>query len=425
MLPVLLYIYSAHAKRQGSEREKERRSGNRGGRNIVLAAKIKEAERAGMSSEEFEKTTLRNRIIVRTSIIGILANVMLAAFKAVIGVMTGSIAITMDAVNNISDAASSLITIIGTKLATKPADRKHPFGYGRIEYLSAMIISIIVFYAGITSFAESVKKIVHPETPEYSMTSLVIVAIGVLVKIVLGHFVKKTGQKVNSDSLVNSGEDAKLDSVISASTLAAAVVFMIFHVSLESWLGAIISIVIIKSGLEMLRNTVSEILGERGDAELAKGVKETVSSFPEVRGAYDLVLNNYGPNAYSGSLHIEVPDTMTADKLDVLTRQITAEVSMKNHVYLTAIGVYSYNTKDLEAATMRDRIRKKVMEHENVMQMHAFYADRERKVIRFDMIVSFDAKDRTALYHEVTEEIQEMYPEYTVITALDTDFSES
>ncbi|MCI6261144.1 MAG: cation diffusion facilitator family transporter [Pyramidobacter sp.] len=391
----------------------------------MLAAKMKEAERAGMSSEEFEKAASRNRIIVRTSIIGILANVVLAAFKAVIGVMTGSIAITMDAVNNISDAASSLITIIGTKLAAKPADRKHPFGYGRIEYLSAMIISIIVFYAGITSFAESAKKIVHPETPEYSATSLVIVAVGILVKIVLGHFVKKTGRKVNSDSLVNSGEDARLDSVISASTLAAAVVFMTFRVSLESWLGAIISIVIIKSGLEMLRNTVSETLGERVDAELAKGVKETVSSFPEVRGAYDLVLNNYGPSAYSGSVHIEVPDTLTAAELDVLTRKITAEVFAKNHVYLTAIGVYSYNTKDLEAAAMRDKIRKKVMAHEHVMQMHAFYADRERRVIRFDMVVSFDAKDRAALYREITDEVREMYPEYTVITALDTDFSES
>ena len=175
----------------------------------------------------------------------------------------------------------------------------------------------------------------------------------------------------------------------------------------------------------MLRNTVSETLGERVDAELAKGVKETVSSFPEVRGAYDLVLNNYGPSAYSGSVHIEVPDTLTAAELDVLTRKITAEVFAKNHVYLTAIGVYSYNTKDLEAAAMRDKIRKKVMEHEHVMQMHAFYADRERRVIRFDMVVSFDAKDRAALYREITDEVREMYPEYTVITALDTDFSES
>ena len=176
----------------------------------------------------------RNKIIIRTSIIGIVANVLLAAFKAVIGLTANSIAIVMDAVNNISDAASSVITIIGTKLAGREPDKKHPFGYGRIEYLSAMIISLLVLYAGITAFIESVKKIIHPETPDYGTTSLVIVVVAVIVKIVLGRYVKKIGNEVNSDSLVNSGDDAVLDSVISASTLAAAAVYLIFNVSLEA-----------------------------------------------------------------------------------------------------------------------------------------------------------------------------------------------
>ena len=169
----------------------------------------------------------REKTIVRTSVIGILANVLLAAFKAAVGVLSHSIAIVMDAVNNVSDAASSLITIIGTKLAAREPDKKHPFGYGRIEYLSAMIISVIVLYAGITSFIESVKKILHPETPDYSVTVLIIVAVGVLVKILLGRYVKGVGDKVNSDSLINSGKDATLDSIISASTLAAAGIFLL------------------------------------------------------------------------------------------------------------------------------------------------------------------------------------------------------
>lgn len=216
--------------------------------------------------------TNRDKIIIRTSIIGILANVLLASFKAVIGVLTNSIAVTLDAVNNLSDAASSVITIVGTKLAGREPDRKHPFGYGRIEYLSAMIISIIVLYAGITSFTESVKKIIHPETPDYSTISLIIIAVAVVVKIVLGRYVKGVGEKVNSDSLVNSGEDATLDSIISASTLAAAAVYLLAGIRLEAWLGAIISVVIIKSGIEMLRDTLSEILGERADADLAKAI---------------------------------------------------------------------------------------------------------------------------------------------------------
>ena len=142
---------------------------------------------------ELEKSTnsdsSREKTIIRTSIIGIIANVFLAAFKAVIGIMTHSIAIVLDAVNNISDAGSSLITIVGTKLAGKEPDKKHPFGYGRIEYLSAMIISVIVLYAGITSFVESVKQIIHPETPEYNTVSLIIVAVAVVVKILLGRYV--------------------------------------------------------------------------------------------------------------------------------------------------------------------------------------------------------------------------------------------
>ena len=236
--------------------------------------------------------TSREKTIIKTSIIGIAANVFLAAFKAVIGLMTHSIAIVLDAVNNISDAGSSLITIIGTKLAGREPDKKHPFGYGRIEYLSAMIISVIVLYAGITSFTESVKKIISPQTPEYTGVSLVIVGAAVVVKIVLGKYVKSVGVKVNSDSLVNSGEDATLDSVISASTLAAAVIFLLWGLSLEAWLGAVISLVIIKSGFEMLKGTVSQILGERNDPELAKSIKQTVTEFDGVEGAYDHVLNN-------------------------------------------------------------------------------------------------------------------------------------
>ena len=218
-----------------------------------------------MNVSEFnanETNISREKTIVKTSAIGIIANVFLAGFKAVVGILTNSIAIVLDAVNNISDAGSSLITIVGTKLAGREPDKKHPFGYGRIEYMSAMLISVIVLYAGVTSFVESVKQIIKPETPDYNAASLIIVAVAVAVKILLGRYVKGIGKKVNSDSLVNSGEDATLDSVISASTLVAAGIFLIFQVSLEAWLGAIISIVIIKSGAEMLRDTVSQILGE-------------------------------------------------------------------------------------------------------------------------------------------------------------------
>ncbi|MBR6955161.1 MAG: cation transporter [Clostridia bacterium] len=366
----------------------------------------------------------REQTIIRTSIIGIAANVLLAAFKAVVGLLSNSIAIVLDAVNNISDAGSSLITIVGTKLAGKEPDKKHPFGYGRIEYLSAMLIAVIVLYAGITAFVESVKQIIHPETPDYSAVSLVIVGVAVVVKILLGRYVKRMGIKANSDSLVNSGEDAMLDSVISAATLVAAVIWLIFKVSLEAWLGAIIALVIIKAGVEMLRDTVSQILGERNDAELAKAIRQTVTSFPQVSGAYDLVLNNYGPDTWNGSIHIEVPDTCSADQLDQLIREITQKVLKEHRVLLTAIGVYAENTRDREVIRVRERVKEIVLSHEHVLQMHGFYLLKEEKAMRFDVVISFDAKDRRAVYTEVVADVQQAFPDYRLQVAMDTDFAE-
>ena len=380
--------------------------------------------RRGLSEVNSLNDTSREKTIIKTSIIGIAANVFLAAFKAVIGLMTHSIAIVLDAVNNISDAGSSLITIIGTKLAGREPDKKHPFGYGRIEYLSAMIISVIVLYAGITSFTESVKKIISPQTPEYTGVSLVIVGAAVVVKIVLGKYVKSVGVKVNSDSLVNSGEDAALDSVISASTLAAAVIFLLWGLSLEAWLGAVISLVIIKSGFEMLKGTVSQILGERSDPELAKSIKQTVTEFDGVEGAYDLVLNNYGPDAWNGSVHIEVPDTYSADRLDRLIREIQTAVFSKHKVILTAIGVYSINTQDDEAKAIERKVREIVFSHEYILQMHGFYLTKETNTIRFDVVVSFDAPDRREVYKAIVSDVQKAFPDHKMQIALDTDFSE-
>ena len=372
-----------------------------------------------------QKELDRGRQIVRTSVAGIAANLALASFKAAVGLLSNSIAVVMDAVNNLSDAASSVITIIGTKLAAKEPDRKHPFGHGRVEYLSAMIIAVIVLYAGITSLVESVKKIIAPETPDYTAVTLIVIGAAVIVKIVLGRYVKGQGKKLNSDALVNSGEDATLDAVISAATLAAAAVFLLWGVSLEAYLAAVISLLIVKSGIEMLRETLSKLLGERADVELARSIKETVLSFPQVQGVYDLVLNDYGPDRINGSLHIEVPDTLSADDLDELLREISMKVYSEQKVILTAVGVYAVNTRDAQVVAMREKIHELVFAHENILQMHGFHVNNQRKTIRFDLIISFDAQDRRAVYDHVVSDVQEMYPDYQVQVTMDTDFSET
>jgi cation diffusion facilitator family transporter len=373
---------------------------------------------------QYSETEKRSKIIVHTSFIGITANILLAAFKAVIGVLSHSIAITLDAVNNLSDALSSVITIIGTKLAGRESDKKHPFGYGRIEYLSSLIIAVIVLYAGFTSLVESVKKIISPSAPDYSAASLVIVGVAVLVKIVLGLYVKATGEKVNSDSLVNSGKDALLDSVISSATLAAALVYVFSGLSLEAFLGAVISLVIIKAGFEMLSETISKLLGEPGDVELIKDIKKTVCAFPEVKGAYDLILHNYGPDNYNGSVHIELEDSCPISRLDELTREIMIAVYQKHQVLLTAVGVYSINNQDPEVINMRKEIADRVLAHEFAKQVHGFYYNKAEKAIRFDVVISFDAASRQAVLEEIKKELSQTYPEFSFSIAMDMDYGE-
>ena len=365
----------------------------------------------------------REKTIVRTSITGIVANVLLAAFKAAVGVISNSIAVTLDAVNNLSDALSSVITIIGAKLGAKKPDKKHPLGYGRIEYLSSMIVAAIVLYAGITSLVESVKKVIHPEAADYGMVSLIIIAVAVIVKLILGSYVKKQGEKVNSGALIASGKDASFDAVLSASVLASAVVFLIWGISLEAYVGVIISIVIIKAGIEMMNETLNDIIGQRSDAEISRQIRQLINDEPEIRGAYDLTLFNYGPDKYYGSVHMELPDTMTIDEADLLTRRVQRKVFRETGVILTGIGVYSYNTTNVEAAVIRNNVQKTVLSHDWALQLHGFYVDTEKKTMHFDVVISFDIDYKEAI-DIMMKEIQEMYPDYSIQIVPDADIAD-
>ena len=379
-----------------------------------------------MENDKYDVAALavdREKIIVRTSVIGIITNVFLAAFKAAVGLISHSIAVILDAVNNLSDALSSVITIIGAKLGAKKPDKKHPLGYGRIEYLSSMMVAAIVLYAGITSLVESVKKIIHPEAADYQTVSLIIIAVAIVAKLLLGGYVKKQGEKVNSGALIASGKDASFDAIISASVLASAVIFLIWGISLEAYVGVIISAVIIKAGVEMMIETLNDIIGQRGDPEISKRIKHLVNEEPEVRGAYDLTLFNYGPDKHYGSVHIELPDTMTVDEVDALTRKVQLKVFQNTGVILTGVGVYSYNTTNDEAAMIRNTIQKKIMSHDWALQMHGFYVDTINKTIRFDVVVSFDIDHREAL-SIMQEEVRELYPDYAIHIVPDVDVSD-
>lgn len=364
----------------------------------------------------------REHIIIRTSVIGIVANLLLAGFKAAVGLSVHSIAVLLDAVNNLSDAMSSIITIVGTRLAARLPDKKHPLGHGRIEYLSALVVAGIVFYAGITSAVESVKKIIEPEAADYSLTSLIILAAAVLVKWLLGRYVRRQGERVQCGALTASGTDALFDAVISLSVLISALLFLATGISLEAYVGVVISVVIIKSGIGMMIETLHEILGQRMDAAFTNRVKEILASLPEVRGAYDLIIYNYGPNKNLASVHLELPDTMSVREVDALTRLAEEKVYRETGVILAGVGVYSYNTRDDAAARLRDDIRKRVLQHDWVVQMHGFYVQEEEKKIRFDVVLNFvipPQKGLDILYREM----REAYPGYRFQIAPDIDAS--
>ena len=380
-------------------------------------------EQTEVAENIIQESINRDKVIVKTSVIGIVTNIFLVIFKATIGLLSNSIAVILDAVNNLSDALSSVITIIGTKLANKLPNKKHPLGYGRIEYMSAMLVSAIVLYAGITSMVESVKRIFHPEAADYSIISLIIIAVAVAVKIVLGKYVKAKGEKVNSGALIASGADAMFDAILSASVLASAIIYFTTKISLEAYVGVIISGVIIKAGIGMMSDTINDILGKRADAETTQKIKQLLVEEPEVRGAYDLIIHNYGPNKNLASVHLELPDTMTVEQVDVLTRKLQSKVYHQTGVVIAGMGVYSYNTKNDESAKIQNTILETIMKHNWVLQMHGFYVDISAKTIRFDIVMSFeiDAKEGLKI---INEQLAKVYPEYKFQIVPDVDVSD-
>ena len=364
----------------------------------------------------------RNARIVRTSVIGIGANLALAAFKAAVGLLSHSIAVLLDAVNNLSDALSSVITIVGTKLSARRPDKKHPYGYGRIEYLTSVLIAVIVLLAGVTSLRESVEKTIHPEETAYTGVSLVIIAAAVAAKLLMGSYVKKVGKEINSGALIASGSDASFDAVLSFGTLVAAAASMLWGWRIEGALGVVISLIIIKAGVEMLTETLESIIGTRSDAELTGKLKEMVQAFPEVRGAYDLTLHNYGPSQLIGSVHIEVADEMTARQLHFLTRRIAASVYAELGVVLT-VGIYAAGNSSAELSAIRARAEALAAERPEILQMHGFYGDEEQKFVLFDLIVDFEA-DAEAVRGAVCEALRKDWPAYRFDIVLDSDFSD-
>lgn len=364
----------------------------------------------------------RNKKIIRVSIVGILANVLLAAFKALVGLLSGAIAILMDAVNNLSDALSSVITIVGTKLSARPADQKHPFGHGRVEYLSAIVISLIVIAAGVTSLVESVKKIINPTTPSYTTLTLVVIIVAIAVKLVLGMFVKGQGKALKSGALIASGADALFDAIVTLSTLISAGIMLIWDINLDGIFGTIISLVIVKAGVEMLASPLGELLGTRISPEFAQQLKDKALSFDGVYGVYDIIVNNYGPNTLIGSLHISVAENATARELHLLTRSMS-EAFYRDFGIIMTIGIYAVYTGDTPMARLQKAVVQASNDHPGVAQAHAFYYYAEKNLITIDLVPDESVKDIQAFADTMNQFLHEQFPEHKFFVVVDFNYS--
>ena len=366
----------------------------------------------------------RNKIIIKTSVLGILGNVLLVVAKIFVGVLAASVSIITDAVNNLTDALSSLTTVVGTKLSGRRPDREHPYGHGRIEFITSSIIGVFILVAGATAVYESVMSLIDGDAPTYSVYSFIVISLAVLAKIGLGIYFRAQGKKVNSDALKASGIDALLDSALSFGTLVGAVISHFFGLHLEGYIGIAIGLFIIKSSIDVYRESASKIIGERTDKELINRISEDIAKDEQVYGVYDLIINNYGADRNIGSVHVEVDDDLTAKEIQFLERRIAYLCYLKYHTVMT-VGVYARNVETELNKSIKSRVFAILSEFPEIIQVHGFYVDPETKIISADVIISFDVKAAETIYETAKSRIAAAFPEYTVELILDRDFSVS
>ena len=363
----------------------------------------------------------REGIIAGTSGLGIVVNLLIAAIKVILGLLASSIAIVSEGVNNASDALTSVLTLVGTKLAGKKPDKKHPFGYGRIEYLTSLIIAILILITGFEMLTSAVKLIFEPAEMDISYVALIAVAISAVIKFFLGVYTMKMGKKADSGALAAVGLDCRNDSFVSVITILSAVVFLVFHISIDAYVGVLMSLLVLKAGIEVLKDTVSELLGRPGEAELASKLYQEIRATDGVLGAADMMLHNYGPDAYSGSVNIEIDHDKTVGEVYEVIHDLQLRIMHKHNVTMV-FGIYAVDHDHQEVRRVRKDVAEYVRDHDHVLSFHAVYLDPHSDKLYCDLIVDYDLRDWEALRADFTAYMNERYPENEIMLTIETEF---
>ena len=363
----------------------------------------------------------REGIIATTSVLGIAVNILIAAVKVVIGLLASSIAIMSEGVNNATDALTSVLTLVGTKLAGKHPDEKHPFGYGRIEYLTGLVVAVLILVTGVELLISSVKLVFQPEEPNISYLSLVIIAVSAVIKFFLGVYTVRMGKKADSSALEAVGIESRNDSFLSVVTILSAVIFLVFRLPVDAYAGLFTSLVILKSGFDILRETISELLGRPGEKELAAELYQEIRETDGIVGAADMMLHNYGPDAYSGSVNIEIDHSKTVGEIYQFIHQLQLRIMQEHHVTMV-FGIYAVDNDHDTIRELRKTIARFVTDREHVKSFHAVYLDPGSDRLYCDLIVDYALRDWDVLENDFKGYMKEHYPDKKIELTIETEF---
>ena len=376
-------------------------------------------------SANIESTEVRTRYGMLASVVGIFCNVLLFSVKLAIGLILSSLAVTADAFNNLSDAASSIISFVGVKMAGKPADAEHPFGHGRIEYIAALIVSFLVIEVGFTFFKSSISKIMHPEEITFDPVPFIILILSILVKLWMAFFNNKLGKRIDSKVMLATAADSLGDVITTSATVISIVICHFTSINVDAIAGLIVSGIVIWSGVSIAKDTLEPLIGQRVPSELYQKITDMVESYEGIVGAHDLIVHNYGPNRSMATIHAEVPNDVSIEASHEIIDRIERDAKKELNILLV-IHMDPVEMRDEEVLELRDKTSHIVHALDPVLHFHDFRVlkENEQKNLIFDLVVpdSYTEKDANRVMHQLIALLHEMEKNVDCIITLDRSF---
>ncbi|HJA65971.1 cation-efflux pump [Lachnoclostridium sp. An169] len=375
--------------------------------------------------QDVEKVSVRTAYGVLASIVGICCNIFLFAAKFIIGLVIHSVSVTADAFNNLSDAGSSIISFVGVKMAEKPADKDHPFGHGRIEYIAALVVSFLVLEVGFTFLKDSIGRIREPEDLNFQAVSVVILLLSIAVKLWMGMFNRKLGEKIDSKVMMAVFTDSMGDVITTGATILSILFFAVTGINIDGIVGVGVALVVMWAGVGIAKDTLEPLIGEAIDPEVYEKIKTFVESYDGIEGTHDLIVHNYGPGRSMASIHAEVPNDVDIEQSHEIIDRIERDAGKKLGIFLV-IHMDPVEMKDERVLNIRRKTEEILKEMDPACSIHDFRVVRgeEQSNLIFDMVIpiEYDEEKRKELPLKLKERLKELDPRYECVITVDYDY---